>query len=93
MQVKCSMKDCHSVTEIPNPSPSIRFICRNHERADVKKFLGVKRYNPNKDEDRQARFAAYAFDKELESQGPDRDVERDSQDYSAGVIGIPFDGA
>lgn len=93
MQVKCSMKDCQSVTEIPNPSPSIRFICRNHERTDVKKFLGVKRYNPNKDEDRKVRFAEYAFDKEIESlQGPDHDGETpEDHNISTGVIDIPFD--
>jgi hypothetical protein len=87
------MKGCESVTEVPNPSPSIRFICRNHERAAAKKFLGVKHYNPNKDEDRAVRFADYAFDKQLESQGPDRDGEQTDLDTSAGVVNIPFDEA
>lgn len=92
MQIKCSMKNCDSTTEVENPSPTIRFICRKHsdDRAAVKKFLGVKRYNPQKDEDREARFANYAFDKELESNGPDRDGEQ-PEDCSTGVIGIPFD--
>ncbi len=91
MQVKCSMKNCDSTTEVENPSPTIRFVCRNHERADVKKFLGVRRYDPKKDEDREARFANYAFDKELESNGPDRDGELPEGVCETGVIGIPFD--
>jgi hypothetical protein len=87
------MKGCESVTEVSNPSPSVRFICRNHERADVKKFLGVKHYNPHKDEDRQVRFDNCAFERSARIQGPDRDGEQEDREISTGVIGIPFDEA
>jgi hypothetical protein len=91
MQIKCSIKDCESVTEVENPSPTIRFICRNHERAVVKKFLGVKRYDSLKDEDRNARFDNHAFEREFRKNGPNRDGEQPDQDFSTGVVGIPFD--
>jgi hypothetical protein len=91
MQVKCSMKNCESTTEVTNPSPMIRFICRNHERADVKRHLGVKRYDPSKDEDRNARFDNHAFENELRKNNLSRDGEQPEQDFSTGVVGIPFD--
>lgn len=91
MQVKCSMKGCETVTEVSNPAPDIRFICKNHERSEVKKFLGVKRYNPSEDEDRNARFDNHSFEKDFRAHGPNRDGEQPDSDFSTGVVGIPFD--
>lgn len=91
MQIKCSMKDCESTIEVANPSPTIRYICRHHDRLDVKRFLGVRRYDPSKDEDIQARFDNHAFEKGNKT-GPDRDLEQPDRDIDIGVVGIPFDG-
>lgn len=91
MQIKCSMKDCESTTEVANPSPMIRYICRNHDRLDVKRFLGVRRYDPRKDEDTQARFDNHAFERGMKTRGPDRDGEQQEDNISTGVVGIPFD--